>query len=265
MSTTLNLPNILDKKDNDHNNKRKPAYLLADSQLLFWQIADNPLIASLRNNLKLHTDKIIKAAYIGASNGDQAIFYELFVAAIDKIVGKIHKHECRQIFSSFNPQDREFIQQADLIMLAGGDCYAGWCIMNNSGMAELISTKYNDGCVLIGISAGAIQLGLGILPQHAQESNNYIDTCKASHTTLQIVPYYIDVHDESEQWGNLRNFIKQQTDHSKGLAISTGAGLIFHPDATIEPLKPPSKLDSAVKYVFIIDSVVGSEFKDRKK
>ena len=57
----------------------KPLYLLADSQLLFWKEAEHGIVDRLRADV----DSPSKAAYLGASNGDNPEFYALFTAAME--------------------------------------------------------------------------------------------------------------------------------------------------------------------------------------
>ena len=72
----------------------QPIYLFADSQLLFWRSKDALFLRSLREVLDEDSPK---AAYIGASNGDDPEFYSIFTAAMEGI----GIHECRMILSSF--------------------------------------------------------------------------------------------------------------------------------------------------------------------
>lgn len=132
---------------------RRPLYLLADSQLLFWKHRNRPLLAAALDGLP--RDARLSAAYIGASNGDRPEFYEIFEAAMDTI-GITSR---RMIDSSFGPEERAFLQGSQLIVLAGGDVRLGWTTFENTGMKDAILSRYTDGAILVGISAGAVQLG----------------------------------------------------------------------------------------------------------
>ncbi len=206
------------------NSNLKPLYLLADSQLLFWNSPNNRFVTTIRENLKIHQATVTRSAYIGASNGDNPEFFNLFTAAMDNI----DIHESKMITSSFTDEDRDFLESADLILLAGGDFKAGWGIIQETGMAEIISRKFYSGTVIIGVSAGAIQLGMGSFGT---------DSCESFTETLALIPYYINVHDEHNDWSRLRHTIKQKEEFSKGLGISAGGGLIYHPDSTVEPIR----------------------------
>lgn len=49
----------------------------------------------------------------------------------------------------------------------------------------------------------------------------------------------IDVHDERNQWVRQSRAIHSLNGVCIGLAIPSGAGVIVHPDSTIDPLRPP--------------------------
>ena len=96
-----------------------------------------------------------RAAYLGASNGDRPEFYEIFKAAL----GNVGWTDCRMITSAFSPDERAWLESARLILLAGGDVRLGWETFGRTGIKEVLLTRYAQGAVLIGISAGAVQLG----------------------------------------------------------------------------------------------------------
>lgn len=206
------------------NPERKPVFLLADSQPLFGTGSDS-LLPVLRESLGVSERNVTKAAYIGASNGDAPEFYELFVAAMDGI----NLHQSRLIRSDFSSEDRAFLASADLLLLAGGDVDAGWQIMTSTGMDAVITRKYYDGAVLVGVSAGAMQLGMG-----------WSGAGNASVAEgLKLVPYYIDVHSEQDDWSRLRKLIAAREEYAKGFGIPVGGAMIYHPDVSVEAVRLP--------------------------
>lgn len=64
------------------------------------------------------------------------------------------------ILSSFPSDDESFVKESDIILLAGGDIEKGWNVFTKVGLKELIIKRYYEGALLIGVSAGAVQLGL---------------------------------------------------------------------------------------------------------
>jgi peptidase S51-like protein len=204
----------------------KPIYLLADSQLLFWRDEEGALFLD-RARALLEEDepgKAFKAAYLGASNGDAPEFYELFVAAM----GEIHISNCRMIRSQPDDEDLAFLKEADLVLLAGGDVRRGWDAFQKTGMQQKIVERYYGGAVLIGISAGAVQLGL---KGWDEEGGKTFDT-------FRVVPFVVDVHDEPS-WARLNRVVPKAGEHARGFGIPSGAGALYHPDYSVEPVRHP--------------------------
>lgn len=205
----------------------QPLYLLADSQLLFWKRDDRLLLECALDGFQ---DASPSAAYIGASNGDRPEFYEIFEAAMDA-VGVTDR---RMIDSTFGPDDRAFLDRAQLIVLAGGDVRLGWNTFKKTGMRDVISSRHAKGAVLVGISAGAIQLGrYGIVETPNAEGTELLDV-------FDLVPLVVDAHDERAVWARLSRAIQTLDGSVTGLGIPTGGGVIAHMDGAIEALRHPA-------------------------
>ena len=215
----------------------QPIYLFADSYLLFWRVKGSLFIASIHELIK---DRAPKAAYVGASNGDAPEFYEIFQAAMEGIGIR----DCRMILSSFSKDDLRFINEADIILLAGGDVERGWNVFEQIGLKEHIVRRYDEGAVLIGISAGAMQLGLYGLIEAADSFNRVIDTFK-------LVPFIIGAHEEKQEWLSLRKAIELLDGSVRGIGIPAAGGLIYYPDQSLEAIRSPvyefSMRDGAVR------------------
>jgi cyanophycinase len=202
----------------------QPLYLLADSQLLFWKRHDRLLLEAAVDGLDQDTPP--SAAYIGASNGDRSEFYEIFEAAMDAI-GITDR---RMIESSFSPDDCAFLERAQLIVLAGGDVRMGWDTFERTGMKDVILGRYAQGAVLVGISAGAVQLGRYAMVETPE--SGLLDA-------FNLVPAVVDTHDERAEWARLTRTIRLLEGATTGLGIPSGAGVIVHADMTIEPQRRP--------------------------
>ncbi len=203
----------------------QPLYLLADSQLLFWKRQDRLLLEAAVDGLARDTP--LSAAYIGAANGDRPEYYGIFEAAMEAI-GITDR---RMIDSSFGTDDRAFLERAQLIVLAGGDVRLGWNTFEKTGMKDVILNRYAQGAVLVGISAGAVQLGrYGIVETPESSTTELLDLFK-------LVPVVIDTHDERAEWARLSRTIHVLAGAATGLGIPSGGGIIVHADATIEPLR----------------------------
>jgi cyanophycinase-like exopeptidase len=138
------------------------------------------------------------------------------------------------IDSSFGPDDRAFLQRAQLIVLAGGDVRLGWTTFEKSGMKDVILRRYAQGAVLVGISAGAVQLGrYGIVETPQSSATELLDV-------FNLVPVVIDTHDERAEWARLSRTIHVLQGAAVGVGIPCGGGVIVHPDTAIEPLRRPA-------------------------
>ena len=199
----------------------KPLYLLADSQLFFWKSDSNPLAERVRADLDSSSPK---AAYIGASNGDQPEFYSLFQAAMEAM----GISNCRSVQSQPSKEDISFIEEADLILLSGGDVERGWRTFEQNGLKELVPRKRFDGAILIGVSAGAVQLGLGCLSNSAQPKQ--IDM-------FRFAPFYVGAHDEENDWWDLRALVNLSQTDTRAIGIPAGGGAVYQSDGTLEPIR----------------------------
>jgi peptidase E len=195
----------------------QPIVLLADSQLLFW-----------RENDRLLLERLLKqgarAAYIGASNGDNPDFYAIFVAAMEGA----GIFDCRMIASAVSEADLAFLNDADIILLAGGDVELGWRTFLSNGLNHHVVRRYLEGATLIGISAGAVQLGLCGL---AADGSLFV--------TFKLVPFIIGAHEESNSWKTVRDLLRLSATDTRAIGLPTGGGAIYHPDQTVEPLRHP--------------------------
>ena len=206
-----------------------PIVLLADSQLLFWRRDNGELfLRRLRRGIDAERPR---AAYLGASNGDQPEFFELFRGAMEGI----GLTECRHIPSEPSAADFDFLAEANLILLAGGDVALGWRAFREHELLSPILERYYAGAVLIGLSAGAVQLGLfgASEPEDASEA-----APPRLFETFKLVPMLVDVHDEPD-WSRLQRQLRHADDEVAGLGIPSGGGALLHPDLSLEAVRRP--------------------------
>jgi len=207
----------------------KPIFLLADSQLLFWRDEGELFLGRARALIDAdaggdHPGRVPRAAYLGASNGDAPEFYQLFLAAMEQI----DVRDCRQIPAQPAAEDLEFLAGADLILLAGGEVRRGWDAFKAAGLDQKLVERYYSGALLLGVSAGAVQLGL----------KGWDETGERTSDMLRIVPFVVDVHDEPG-WGRLLQAVPRAGEHARGIGIPSGGGALYHPDYSVEPVRHP--------------------------
>ena len=201
----------------------QPIYLLADSQLLFWTSSSGPFLASICRASAKPAPRVV---YIGASNGDSSEAYSIFRAAMDQL----EIRSAQLIRASFPAEDREFLEAADVVVLAGGDVEVGWNVFTQTGMREQIESRYHDGAVLIGVSAGAVQFGTHAALATDSGASRLVET-------FGFVPFIVDVHDERRDWQALAGTIHLLEGAARGVGIPSGGGLAVHPDGTLEPIR----------------------------
>jgi hypothetical protein len=187
-----------------------PLFLLADSQLLFAGTGGPSILERVRRLLPSSP----RAAYLGAANGDDPAFYDLFAAAMDGA----GITERRLVGSLYGDDDRAWLAAAHLVVLSGGDVERGWRIFEQSGIREALHERYAAGAVLLGVSAGAVHLGWDY---------------------LHLVPARIGAHAEADGWSDLRRRMAASKEPVRGLGIPTGGGLVVHPDGAAEAVRRP--------------------------
>jgi hypothetical protein len=144
-------------------------------------------------------------------------------------MGEIRVRDCRQIPSSPTPEDLAFLGEADLILLAGGDVRKGWTVFQETGLKDKIVERYYGGALLLGVSAGAVQLGLKGWDE--EDDTRLFDT-------FRIVPFMVDVHDEPS-WARLNRMVPRAGEHARGFGVPSGGGAVYHPDYSVEPVRHP--------------------------
>jgi hypothetical protein len=200
--------------------------LMADSQLLFWKEDGRLFLERLLGEL----DSVApKAAYIGAANGDEPQFFEIFRAAMEAI-GIL---DCAMVRSDPSVEQMEFLRGADLIVLAGGDPVRGFRVIEANGVRDAVASRYYEGAVLCGVSAGAMQLGIGVHSGEDEGTARFLGM-------FRFVPCVIDVHDEEGRWERLERAVTSLGPTVKGIGIPRGGGMIFHSeDNSVEPVRRP--------------------------
>jgi peptidase E len=144
----------------------------------------------------------------------------------------IDVHNCKMILSSFPVEDALFLNQADIILLAGGDVETGWGILAERGIKEVVMRRYYEGAILLGVSAGAVQLGLCGLIESEHSSDELLETFK-------LVPFVIGAHEEKREWQTLKKTVRLLNGATKGIGIHAGGGLVYYPDQSVEAIRYP--------------------------
>ncbi|MEM8932056.1 MAG: Type 1 glutamine amidotransferase-like domain-containing protein [Acidobacteriota bacterium] len=201
---------------------RQPLVLLADSQLLFWEGPDGHFL----DRLGALAGDAPRAAYVGASNGDAPEYFDLFAAAFDRLDAT-----CRAIPARPTTADRAFFDDADIVFLAGGDPIVGWRALEGNGLSDRLRPRWDEGCLLVGLSAGAMHLGLRCWSREGETAGETADSAG-------LAPFLIDAHD-GPSWPGLHEHLPAMGSTIGGLGVPAGGGGFIHPDMTIEPIRKP--------------------------
>lgn len=207
----------------------QPLALLADSQVLFWQPRGMPLLRRLLGGLGRDDPR---AAFLGAAGGDdpdaETIFAEaMALAGIDR---------ARAIPTRPDPADLAWLESAHVIVLGGGDVARGMEAFRAAGIDAIVADRRAAGALLVGVSAGAVQLGIGAW--HASGAGGGAGK-SGLLATLGLCPHVIGAHQEDRGWADLRRALAALGDQVRAFGIPRGGGLLIHPDATLEPLRLP--------------------------
>lgn len=198
-----------------------PVYLLADSQLLFAPPGGRPLLAAVVGDLGREP----RAAYVGAANGDRPEYYSIFEGAMEMVGVR----DRRMIRSDYSAGDRAYLRSADVIVLAGGDVASGLRVLRETGMDDDLDERRREGAVLVGVSAGAVQLGAMCWPGDEPADGEPVGA-------LGIVPFSVDAHDEAGGWRRLRQLVARSLPGGVGIGVPFAGGIIHHPDGAVEPV-----------------------------
>lgn len=207
--------------------ERKPLVLLADSQLLFWSDASGARFLERLRRLIPEDDP--RAAYLGASNEDAPEFFELFRAAM----ADVGITRCRHVTAESKINEQAFLESAELILLAGGDPLRGMESFRRHRLDRTLIERHLTGALLIGLSAGAVQLG-----QRWMRPGN---GGGESADMLRLAPLVVDAHDEPE-WARLRHAVQEGGAAFRGLGVPTGGGVLLHADNALEPVRHAATL-----------------------
>jgi len=208
--------------------KIKPIFLFADSQVLFWHHKEGLFIKRFKKIIESDEDRPegeLKAAYIGASNGNKKEYFDIFTSAVKQI----DITNCRHIKAKPSEKDYKFLRTADLVLLAGGSIVQGWNVIKNSEIQQRVVDCYHNGALLVGVSAGAIQLGLRGWKKTKKIPKDLFET-------FQVVPAVIDIDDPAD-WEDLQDMVGCLGETNRGYGIPSGGGAVYHPDWSFEAVR----------------------------
>ena len=208
-----------------------PIYLLAGGPGAKRQSPDPILQMALRELGKTKPS----VAYIGAAHGDSLMFYlfikRLIVAAG---AGKVELVPLAKKKSNI-AEAQLIIQSSDCIFVSGGDVSEGMRVLTEKSVIPLIKKRYDEGALIIGVSAGSIMLAKQWInwPDENDEASAELFPC------MNIAPVLCDTHGEEDKWNELHSLLRLTDGDQIGYGIPSGGALRISTDGTVEAVGLP--------------------------
>jgi cyanophycinase-like exopeptidase len=183
-------------------------------------------------------------AYIGAASGDDRRFFTLLTGAFTNsgaggvTLATTVRHFERRSFE-------KTCAAADAVFFSGGDVDEGMAVVNRHRLAPFFRELYRGGKLLFGISAGSIMLARDWVRFRDED-----DSVGELFPCLGMADILCDVHDEEQNWGELRALLKLSPDSSIGYGIRAGSAIVVDPHGKVEPVR---KIDTLVKQGNVVE------------
>ena len=208
-----------------------PIYLLAGGPGAKKQSPDPILQMALRELGKTKPS----VAYIGAAHGDSLMFY-LFIKRLITAAGA-GKVELVSLVKKKSDMEKaqSIIQSADCIFVSGGDVKEGMRVLTERSVIPLIKKRYNEGALIIGVSAGSIMLAKQWIdwPDENNEASAELFPC------MNIAPVLCDTHGEEDEWNELHSLLRLTEGDQIGYGIPSGGAMRISPDGVVEAISMP--------------------------
>ena len=208
-----------------------PIYLLAGGPGAKRQSPD-PILQMALHELNKTKPSV---AYIGAAHGDSLMFYlfikRLIVAAG---AGKVELVPLAKKKSNI-AEAQLIIQSSDCIFVSGGDVSEGMRVLTEKSVIPLIKKRYDEGALIIGVSAGSIMLAKQWInwPDENDEASAELFPC------MNLAPVLCDTHGEADKWNELHSLLRLTEGDQIGYGIPSGGALRISTDGTVEAVGLP--------------------------
>lgn len=235
--TAVSAPSIVETKKKFFSSSMfPPIFLLADSNPFFNKSlkAFPDLVRSILAEKRTKSNKTHQssksAVYIGVCNGNSPDFFTIFVCAMEQF--GFSTDDSRMISTQFSSEERGLLMSAEVLVIGGGDPKIGWTKMQENGMDMAIRRFRERGGVIIGVSAGAMILGVSswaepVTPASSSLRSSASSTEQEEFQTLGLVPLLLSAHDEKNDWQclqtALRHLAKDQWGNLLGIGLPAGS------------------------------------------
>ena len=170
----------------------------------------------------------LRACYVGGAHGDDPGFTKREVSRLEElgltvVAPRLSDPALDRAAAS------AAIAEADLLYLAGGDTVVLCDFVREHDLLPAFSTALSRARLVYGVSGGTCAMAPYTIG-YRDDDAPYVATCLGLGAPLPL-----DVHDEAEDWPELRALLELVADQpdAAGIAIPSGAALIVEPDGSL--------------------------------
>lgn len=209
----------------------RPVFLLAGS-LGQRRSGPDPLLQQVFAATGMASPSI---AYVGAASGDNPDFFK-WLAVLFRSSGAGGVRLAAMASPRDDMQETErIIREADLIFITGGDVEAGMTLLRERKVIPLLHRLYQSGKAFFGLSAGSIMLARAWIRWKDPED----DRTAESFDCLNFAPLLCDMHDEADDWTELKTLLKITRSPAVGYGLPAGSGLRIGPGPSVRAMGQP--------------------------
>lgn len=186
----------------------------------------DPVLATMLAHLAIPSPRM---AYIGAANGDDRDFFLMMKSAVVEAGAGAVEMIPLAGGRAVGARKTAALEQADLILMAGGDVEEGMRILAAGGADRLLTRLFKRGTSFLGLSAGSIMLAEAWVRWRDPDD----DASAERFPCLGFAPFLCDAHDEKSGWQELRTLLSLSPKGTIGYGIPADGGLIVERDGTL--------------------------------
>ena len=130
---------------------------------------------------------------------------------------------------------QSIIQASDCIFIGGGDVSEGMRVLTERSVIPLIKKRYDEGALIIGVSAGSIMLAKQWInwPDENDEASAELFPC------MNLAPVLCDTHGEADKWNELHSLLRLTEGDQIGYGIPSGGAMRISTDGAVEAISLP--------------------------
>lgn len=174
-------------------------------------------------------------AYVGAASEDNPDFFKWLAVLFKKSgAGEV------RLAAMASPHDdiqlaEKTIREADLVFITGGDVEAGMALLRERKAIPLLNRLYQSGKPFFGLSAGSIMLARAWIRWKDADD----DGTAESFPCLNFAPILCDMHDEADDWSELKTLLQITCCPALGYGLPAGSGLCIGPGQRVMGIGKP--------------------------